>query len=78
MTDQTRRSRRGGPVLRVDWPACRAHGLCAELLPERIGLDPWGFPLVEPGPLPTALLRDARRAVAACPTRALRLLDGTG
>ena len=33
-------------VLRVDWPQCRARGLCAELLPERIVLDEWGYPVV--------------------------------
>ena len=66
---------RGGPAIRVDWPSCQAHGLCAELLPERIGLDPWGYPVVDPGPVPRALLRDARRAAAACPTMALHLLS---
>lgn len=71
--DAGERRRRGGPQLRVDWPACRAHGLCHELLPERIGLDPWGYPLMEPGPVPRALLGHARRAVTACPTLALRL-----
>ena len=36
----------GSHVLRVDWPRCRARGLCAELLPERIVLDEWGYPVV--------------------------------
>ena len=76
--DPVRPGRRRGPKLRVDWPSCRAHGLCAELLPERIDLDPWGYPLVVPGPVPRAVLRDARRAVAACPTRALHLLGEAG
>lgn len=73
--DPSDRRRRRGPVVRVDWPSCRAHGLCAELLPERIGLDPWGYPLVDSGPVPRAQLKDARRAVVACPTMALHLLD---
>ena len=34
-------------TMRVDWPSCAARGLCAELLPERIHLDEWGFPVVE-------------------------------
>lgn len=68
-----RRPRRG-PVLRVDWPACRAHGLCAELLPERLHLDEWGYPVVDPAPVPRRMLDVAHRAVAACPTLALRLV----
>lgn len=53
--------------------ACEAHGVCAELLPELIGLDPWGYPIVPPGPVPEPLIKLARRAVASCPTLALRL-----
>lgn len=60
--------------LRVDWPACQAHGLCAELLPELVELDEWGYPIVFDGPLPPDLRRPARRAAAACPTLALRHL----
>jgi ferredoxin len=60
--------------LRVDWPACKAHGLCAELLPERIGLDDWGYPVVDD--VPAELLQLARAAVAACPVSALRLERG--
>ena len=57
----------------VDWIACDGRGLCSELLPERIDLDEWGFPVVSAEPLPAGLLPHARRAVAACPTLALRL-----
>jgi ferredoxin len=53
---------------------CQAHGACAELLPEMITLDEWGYPIVDPRPLPPGLERDARTAVNACPTLALRLL----
>jgi ferredoxin len=60
-------------VLRVNPIACDAHGVCADLLPEMIGLDPWGYPIIEPGPVPDKLLPHARRAVAACPTLALIL-----
>jgi ferredoxin len=59
--------------LRVDPIACTGHGLCAELLPERIWLDEWGFPVIEEGELTPELLKLARRAVDACPTLALRL-----
>lgn len=60
--------------LAVDWPACKAHGVCAELLPEIVELDEWGYPVIEPGPVPTSLNRLAQRAVSSCPTLALRLV----
>ena len=53
---------------------CEGHGACAELLPELIGLDEWGFPIIDDRPVPPSLDRDARAAVSACPTLALRLL----
>ena len=59
----------------VDPIACEAHGICAELLPERIRLDPWGYPIVDPRPLPAHLEAHARRAAAACPTLALLLRE---
>lgn len=59
--------------LTVDPIGCRAHGLCAELLPERITLDEWGYPILPAAPVPDEQLADARAAVAACPTLALRL-----
>jgi ferredoxin len=59
--------------LRNDRVACAGHGACAELLPELIGLDEWGFPIVHSATVPTELAAHARRAVAACPVLALRL-----
>jgi ferredoxin len=53
---------------------CEGHGACAELLPEMITLDEWGYPVIDPRPVPLALERDARAAVNTCPTLALRLL----
>lgn len=61
--------------LRVNPIACDAHGLCAELLPELITLDEWGYPIIDPEQVTPALLGHARRAVAACPTLALHLTD---
>jgi len=63
--------------LRVDPIACTGHGACADLLPEAVVLDEWGYPLLTAGELPRELHRPARRAVAACPARAL-LLERTG
>jgi ferredoxin len=63
------------PRLRVNPIACEAHGLCADLLPEWIVLDEWGYPTLPDGDLPADLLEHARRAVEACPTLALLLDD---
>jgi ferredoxin len=60
-------------VLRVNPILCDAHGLCAELLPERIQLDEWGYPVIDDAPVPPSLEAHARRAVDACPVLALRL-----
>jgi ferredoxin len=60
-------------TLRVNPIDCTGHGVCAELLPELISVDEWGYPIVDSRPVPPALDRDARRAVAACPTLALKL-----
>jgi ferredoxin len=62
-------------TLVVDPIACDGRGLCAELLPEWVTLDDWGYPMINPEPLPGHLLAHARRAVAACPTLALSLLE---
>jgi ferredoxin len=60
-------------VLRVNPIACDAHGVCADLLPEMVTLDPWGYPVIAPEAVPAELDEHARRAVASCPTLALRL-----
>ena len=52
---------------------CDAYGHCAELLPELITLDEWGYPMIGAGAVPEHLRGQARRAVAACPRLALRL-----
>lgn len=65
---------RDGPQLimrlRVNPIQCVAHGLCAELLPEAIRLDEWGYPIIE-GEVTPDLVDHARRAADACPTLAL-------
>ena len=61
-------------ALRLNPIACEGHGLCAELLPELIRLDEWGYPIVDGQRVPEKLLAHARRAVDACPTLALALV----
>jgi ferredoxin len=64
-----------GKQLRVNPIACAGHGLCAELLPELITLDEWGYPILPSKPVPRRLERHARRAVTDCPALALILAD---
>jgi ferredoxin len=59
--------------LAVDPTACHAHGLCAELLPDLVRLDEWGYPILPADPVAPAHRRSAKAAVRACPTLALRL-----
>ncbi|MEA2674457.1 MAG: ferredoxin [Chloroflexota bacterium] len=61
--------------LEVDRIACDGFGMCAELLPEIIELDDWGYPIVH-SLLPKKLLPMARRAVDVCPVLALRIRQG--
>lgn len=67
----------GGRRLGIDRIACDGRGMCAELFPERIDLDEWGYPVIADPDVPAALLGHARRAVAACPVLALRLDPAT-
>ncbi len=61
--------------LLVDPIACDGHGLCAELFPEWIELDDWGYPIINPGQVPHGLEEHARRAIRDCPKLALRLAE---
>ena len=60
-------------TLQVDRILCDGYGMCAELLPELIELDDWGYPIVRPGAVPDDLVGLARRAVDVCPVLALAL-----
>lgn len=67
--------------LRVDMVACDGIGQCALVAPELVGLDRWGYPVLRDRDGAGAAAggddaRDAgaaRRAVRACPRRALWL-----
>jgi len=61
--------------LRIDRIACTGRGLCGELLPELIGLDEWGYPVIKDRAVPDRLRAHTRRAVAACPRLALHADD---
>ena len=57
--------------MRVNPILCDGFGQCAELLPELIELDEWGYPIVTDAAIPASLETAARRAVAMCPRLAL-------
>jgi ferredoxin len=59
--------------VQIDPIACTGHGLCADLLPELIDLDEWGYPML-PDNVPAGLVAHARRAVSSCPALALKLV----
>lgn len=64
--------------LRLDPIACDGRGLCAEILPELIALDDWGFPVIRGDDVPEGLLEEAREAIRLCPKLALRLETTAG
>jgi ferredoxin len=59
--------------LKIDRIACDGAGLCAELGPELISLDEWGYPIVESSVVAPALAGHAREAAALCPKLALHI-----
>lgn len=59
--------------LHVNPIMCEAHGLCAELLPEMVRLDDWGYPILDETEVTPELIGLARKAADACPTLALLL-----
>jgi ferredoxin len=59
--------------IQIDPVACDAYGFCAELLPEAISLDEWGYPIVDGKPLRPELVAAAKRAARDCPRRAITL-----
>jgi ferredoxin len=60
--------------LSIDRITCDGRGMCAELLPELLDLDDWGYPIVRAAEVPPDLEDLARRAVEACPVLAFRLV----
>ncbi|MCG2801432.1 MAG: ferredoxin [Cellulomonas sp.] len=63
--------------LRVDPVACEGIGLCAQVADRVIELDRWGYPKL-PGALVPDEAKAAKRAVRACPRRALWLEEVGG
>jgi ferredoxin len=57
----------------VNPAVCDGFGYCAEILPEYVSLDEWGFPVLSSRVVPERLLRAAAQAARACPRGALVL-----
>lgn len=57
--------------LSIDPAACDGLGMCAHQAPDVIELDPWGYPVIASEPLEGEQVDQARRAIRACPRRAL-------
>lgn len=76
-------SRKTVDALHIDWTRCDGRGLCAELLPDYISRDKWGYPIAIHGvpadrstiPLAPAFIEAAGEAVALCPVLALSILQ---
>jgi ferredoxin len=62
----------------IDPVACDAYGYCAEILPEAIRLDEWGYPIIDENRLGGDLVELAKRAARDCPKRAIALRVKSG
>jgi ferredoxin len=67
-----------GLRITIDPVACEAYGYCAELLPEAITLDEWGYPMIDDRPLGAEFKGLAKRAVRDCPKRAITVREKKG
>ena len=66
MSDSVRRRLRVNPTL------CTGYSYCAEIVPELITVDDWGYPIVSSREIDNDdLLRLAHKAIATCPRLAL-------
>jgi ferredoxin len=83
MTTATTASMMSRMLLHIDWTRCDGHGSCAELLPDLLATDPWGYPVARGERVrgdvvvPADEVEHAQRAVSACPLLALRLHAST-
>lgn len=59
----------------VDPVACDGVGMCAHLAPDLVRLDSWGFPIIARDPASPRDERQAARAAAGCPRRAMLVVQ---
>ena len=76
MSSRATASRTAHPRLHVDWTRCDGHGTCADLLPDLITRDDWGFPVLHgDGVVEPRAKERADLAVDVCPMLALKLIS---
>lgn len=61
--------------IHVSQVECAGHGQCALVNETLFPLDDDGFSAIEDVEVPAGVQDDARRGVAACPSRAITLLE---
>jgi ferredoxin len=70
------RRRAGLFILQVNPILCDGFGHCGELAPELVKMDEWGYPIINPEPVPFAnsgAYESARYAERGCPRQAMRI-----
>lgn len=70
------RRRTGSFILQVNPILCDGFGHCAELAPELVKTDEWGYPIIEREPVPLSdvgAYESARYAERGCPRQALHI-----
>jgi len=70
------RRRSGGFTLSVNPILCDGFGHCAELAPDLVHMDEWGYPIISRTPVALSnlsALESARYAVRGCPRQALHI-----
>ena len=72
------RKRAPGSRLVVDHVTCDGIGMCAHLAPDVVRADSWGYPIIAGDTLTTREERQARKAIAGCPRKALLLIEHCG
>lgn len=61
---------------RVDPTRCQGYGICVEVAPDHFETDDWGFVQARPVEVDADSTEVMHRAVAQCPIRAIRWVDG--
>jgi ferredoxin len=62
--------------VRVDPSRCQGYGMCVEHAPTEFTYDDWGFAQSSDLDIAPAAVEAVDRAIAACPARAIRRLEG--
>ena len=56
--------------LSIDRIRCDGYGMCAEILPEMIALDDWGYPILRDAPVPGPVIHCDERYMGGRPPSA--------